>query len=68
MSLFASSTERLIEVEWDKKFQVVEVHHFGNFRQADPDSWVTTFNAVATSQAIPQYIAGPNVATLQGVA
>ena len=56
------------KIVFDGKFQVVEVHHFGNFRQADPDSWVTTFNAVATSQAIPQYIAGPNVATLQGVA
>ena len=53
---------------FDGRFQVVEVHHFGNFRQADPDSWVTTFNAVSVSAQAPQYIAGPNVATLRGVA
>lgn len=28
------------------KFTVVEVHHFGNFRQPDADSWNTTFSAV----------------------
>lgn len=27
-------------------FWVNEVHHFGNFRQPDADSWVTVFNAV----------------------
>ncbi len=29
-------------------FLVQEVHHFGNFRQPDADSWATTFTAVAT--------------------
>jgi hypothetical protein len=24
------------------------VHHFGNFRQSDADSWVTAFTAVPT--------------------
>lgn len=28
-------------------FDVVEAHHFGNFRQPDADSWNTTYNAVA---------------------
>ncbi len=54
------------------KFEVVEVHHFGNFRQADADSWVTTFNAVAqeslTAYKIRNYIAGSGVALLSGVA
>ncbi len=53
-------------------FSVVEVHHFGNFRQADADSWVTTFNAVAleneTALKIRNYIAGSGVALLQGIA
>ena len=53
---------------FDGQFWITEVHHFGNFRQADPDSWVTTFNAVSVSAQAPQYIAGPNVATLRGVA
>jgi hypothetical protein len=30
------------------KFFVNEVHHFGNLRQADGDSWATAFVAVAT--------------------
>lgn len=50
------------------KFQIIEIHHFGNFRQADPDSWVTTFSATADLNVAPQYIAGPNVAVLRGVA
>jgi hypothetical protein len=29
-------------------FTVIEAHHFGNFRQADADSWVTAFSAVAS--------------------
>lgn len=29
-------------------FTVNEAHHFGNFRQADANSWVTTFNAVTS--------------------
>lgn len=28
-------------------FLVQEVHHFGNFRQADADSWATAYSAVA---------------------
>lgn len=34
---------------FDGKFQINEVHHFGNFRQPDPDSWVTVFNAVSVT-------------------
>jgi len=29
-------------------FPVTEVHHFGNFRQPDADSWATAFSAVPT--------------------
>jgi hypothetical protein len=32
-------------------FLVQEVHHFGNSRQADADSWCTTFNVVPTGDA-----------------
>ena len=32
---------------FEGQFWITEVHHFGNFRQADPNSWVTTFNASA---------------------
>jgi len=32
-------------------FTVNEVHHFANFRQADADSWNTTFNAVVSGGA-----------------
>lgn len=31
-------------------FKVNDVHHFGNFRQADAQSWNTTFRAVALTQ------------------
>lgn len=37
-------------------FSVVEVHHFGNFRQADADSWVTAYNAVSLPAQTPQFI------------
>jgi hypothetical protein len=30
------------------KFFITEAHHWGNFRQADADSWVTVFTAVST--------------------
>jgi hypothetical protein len=29
------------------KYIVIEVHHFANFRQADADSWTTSFVAIA---------------------
>ncbi len=29
-------------------FNIQIVHHFANYRQADADSWVTTFDAVAS--------------------
>lgn len=29
------------------RFVIVEIHHFGNFRQGDAASWVTSINAVA---------------------
>jgi len=29
-------------------FLVNEVHHFGNLRQPDADSWATAFSAVTT--------------------
>lgn len=35
------------------KYVVIEVHHFANFRQADADSWVTNYVAVAPVQAPP---------------
>lgn len=32
------------------QFNVIEVHHFANFRQPDADSWNTTFSAVPIPQ------------------
>ena len=32
-------------------YQVTEVHHFGNFRQPDANSWVTMINAAALPKA-----------------
>lgn len=32
-------------------FRVIEMHHFANFRQADGDSWVTTYDAVFVPQS-----------------
>lgn len=32
------------------QFKVQAVHHFANYRQADADSWVTTFDVVAQPQ------------------
>ena len=47
-------------------FIVVEVHHWGNFRQSDADSWTTTFVAVAGTA--PPVLANSGVARLKGVA
>ena len=47
-------------------FIVVEVHHWGNFRQADADSWVTAFVAVAGTA--PPVLANAGIARLKGVA
>lgn len=33
------------------EFVVVEVHHFGNFRQSDANAWCTTINAVPVNAA-----------------
>jgi hypothetical protein len=32
---------------FQQSFMVIEVHHFGNFRDPDAESWVTAFSAVA---------------------
>lgn len=31
------------------KFRITDLHHFGNFRQASADSWVTMFNAISVN-------------------
>lgn len=39
-------------------FNIIEVHHFGNFRQPTADAWRTQFVAVS-SDSVPNSLAGP---------
>lgn len=45
---------------FEGKFKVIEEHHFGNFRQADGSSWVTSFNASSIPFENPVIGISPN--------
>lgn len=40
------------QIAFQQPFYVNEIHHFANFRQADADSWCTTFRALTTTPTV----------------